>query len=98
MAYALDDGRSVVISTHPVTMREGIAEIDSVAYSEDLTYSQLDVMCGGTRPKMTIGVCYPIHVAVGEFAAVDLRGVPAINSGQMAPLSADFGVGVCDGN
>ena len=98
MAYALDDGEGVFISTHQIAWRNNVADLDPSGFDSFLDYSQLDVMCGGTRRAMAIGVCYPIHVVVGECAAVDLRGVLPINAARMADLSADmFHLGVCDG-
>ena len=104
MSYVLDDGRSIVMSSNPIRMKNGIADVDTDATNDDMTYVQADLAWGPDRETLTVGECY-WRSGDSRFTTVTAIDVPPINAGQMAPLSADvsafgFGLrtmGVCDG-
>ena len=98
MSYVLDDGRSIVMSSNPIRMKNGIADVDLDATNDDMTYVQADLAWGPDRETLTVGVCY-WHSE--ESVLIDINQMqqePAITAGRMADLSADvFGLGACDG-
>jgi hypothetical protein len=94
VAYALDDGEDICLSTSPIQWVNGAADVDPTAFTSWLPYSAWRIIAGDWTEWMTIGDCCECHV---DFASHRPLGFGFSHSPKSAPLSADvdaFGRGV----